>query len=156
MKTVYIALGSNLDKPLEQLKQAVESLKIFAINFEISPFYTSKPVGPQDQPDYINAVAKFDTDLSALALLDKLQSIENAQGRVRGRRWGARTLDLDILLYGEEQIQNDRLTVPHIEMKNRAFVIVPMYDLCPDLVLPSGEKLVEIYQQFEEHQMRAF
>ena len=156
MKTVYIALGSNLDNPLEQLKQAVESLKTFATNFEVSPFYGSKPVGPQDQPDYVNAVAKFETDLSALALLDKLQSIENAQGRVRVRRWGERTLDLDIILYGDERIQNERLTVPHIEMKNREFVIVPMYDLTPDLVLPSGEKLAEIYQQFKHHQMMAF
>ena len=156
MKTVYIALGSNLDNPLEQLKQAVESLKTFATDFEISPFYGSKPVGPQDQPDYVNAVAKFNTDLTALALLDKLQQIENQQGRVRIRRWGERTLDLDIILYGEEQIQNERLTVPHIEMQNREFVIVPMYDLSPDLVLPSGQKLADIYQQFKHHQMVTF
>ncbi len=88
MQTVYIALGSNLENPLEQLKQAVEKLKKFANEFEISPFYGSKPVGPQDQPDYVNAVAKFSTDLSPTALLDKLQSIENEQGRVRVRRWG--------------------------------------------------------------------
>ncbi|KIE93183.1 putative 2-amino-4-hydroxy-6-hydroxymethyldihydropteridine pyrophosphokinase [Actinobacillus pleuropneumoniae] len=156
MKTVYIALGSNLDNPLAQVKQAVESLKTFAINFEISPFYGSKPVGPQDQPDYVNAVAKFDTDLTALELLDKLQSIENAQGRVRIRRWGERTLDLDIILYGDERIHSERLTVPHIEMQNREFVIVPMYDLNPDLVLPSGQKLAEIYQRFKHHQMATF
>ena len=151
MKTVYVALGSNLNDPLNQLKQAVQSLQTFAINFEVSPFYGSKPVGPQDQPDYVNAVAKFETNLSALELLDKLQ-----QGRVRLRRWGERTLDLDIILYGNEQIQNERLTVPHIEMQNREFVIVPMYDLSPDLVLPSGQKLVEIYQRFKDHQMVVF
>lgn len=156
MKTVYIALGSNLNNPLEQLKQAVEILKSFAVNFEISPFYGSKPVGPQDQPDYVNAVAKFDTELSAEALLDKLQSIENQQGRVRIRRWGERTLDLDILLYGNEQIHTDRLTIPHIEMKNREFVIVPLFDLSPDLVLPTEEKLADIYQQFKNHQMAVF
>lgn len=156
MKTVYIALGSNLNNPLEQLKQAAEILKSFAVNFEISPFYGSKPVGPQDQPDYVNAVAKFDTELSAEALLDKLQSIENQQGRVRIRRWGERTLDLDILLYGNEQIHTDRLTIPHIEMKNREFVIVPLFDLSPDLVLPTGEKLADIYQQFKNHQMAVF
>ena len=77
LKTVYVALGSNLDNPLEQLKQAVESLKTFAIDFEVSPFYGSKPLGPQDQPDYVNAVAKFKTDLAALDLLDRLQQIEN-------------------------------------------------------------------------------
>lgn len=156
MKTVYIALGSNLNNPLEQLKQAVENLKKFAINLKVSPFYGSKPVGPQDQPDYVNAVAKFETELSPIELLDKLQSIENQQGRVRLRRWGERTLDLDIVLYGNEQIHSKRLIVPHIKMKNREFVIVPMYDLTPDLSLPSGEKLADIYQQFKDHQMAIF
>ncbi|MEN2840334.1 2-amino-4-hydroxy-6-hydroxymethyldihydropteridine pyrophosphokinase [Mannheimia haemolytica] len=156
MQTVYIALGSNLENPLEQLKQAVEKLKKFANEFEISPFYGSKPVGPQDQPDYVNAVAKFSTDLSPTALLDKLQSIESEQGRVRVRRWGERTLDLDIILYGNQQIQTERLNVPHIEMKNREFVIVPMFDLTPDLVLPTGEKLADIYAQFKDHQMIIF
>lgn len=156
MKTVYVALGSNLNDPLNQLKQAVKSLQEFAINFEVSPFYGSKPVGPQDQPDYVNAVAKFETNLTALELLDKLQHIENHQGRVRLRRWGERTLDLDLILYGNEQIQNERLTVPHIEMKNREFVIVPMFDLSPELVLPSGEKLAEIYVQYQHHQMAVF
>ena len=156
LKTVYVALGSNLDNPLEQLKQAVESLKTFAIDFEISPFYGSKPLGPQDQPDYVNAVAKFKTDLAALDLLDRLQQIEHQQGRVRLRRWGERTLDLDLLLYGNEQIQNERLTVPHIEMKNREFVIVPLYDLSPELILPQGEKLEDLYQMFKNHQMVTF
>ncbi|EER48197.1 2-amino-4-hydroxy-6- hydroxymethyldihydropteridine pyrophosphokinase [Actinobacillus minor NM305] len=156
LKTVYVALGSNLDNPLEQLKQAVESLKTFAIDFEVSPFYGSKPLGPQDQPDYVNAVAKFKTDLAALDLLDRLQQIENQQGRVRLRRWGERTLDLDLLLYGNEQIQNERLTVPHIEMKNREFVIVPLYDLSPELLLPQGEKLEDLYQIFKNHQMVTF
>lgn len=156
LKTVYVALGSNLDNPLEQLKQAVESLKTFAIDFEISPFYGSKPLGPQDQPDYVNAVAKFKTDLAALDLLDRLQQIENQQGRVRLRRWGERTLDLDLLLYGNEQIQNERLTVPHIEMENREFVIVPLYDLSPELILPQGEKLEDLYQIFKNHQMVTF
>ena len=104
----------------------------------------------------MNAVAKFETNLTALELLDKLQHIENSQGRVRLRRWGERTLDLDLILYSDEQIQNERLTVPHIEMQNREFVIVPMYDLSPDLVLPSGQKLAEIYQRFKDHQMVVF
>lgn len=153
MKTVYIALGSNLNNPLEQLKQAVFFLRKFANNVEISPFYGSKPIGPQDQPDYVNAVVKMETELGALELLDELQRIENRQGRVRLRRWGERTLDLDILLYGNERIDDERLTVPHIEMKNREFVIVPLYDLSPDLVLPNGEKLAEIYRKFKDHRM---
>lgn len=156
METVYVALGSNLESPLTQLKQAVISLQKFAYNLEISPFYGSKPLGPQDQPDYVNAVVKFDTDLTALALLDRLQQIENEQGRVRLRRWGERTLDLDILLYGNQHIENERLTIPHYDMQNREFVIVPLYDLSPNLQLPNGEKLVNLYYQFANHKMTIF
>ena len=133
MVRVYIALGSNLNNPLNQLEQAVKSLQDFAKDLQVSPFYGSKPHGPQDQPDYVNAVATFTTELSAEALLDKLQSIEQQQGRVRLR-----------------------LTVPHIEMKNREFVIVPLYDLAPDLLLPNGEKLADIYSLFQDHQMVCF
>lgn len=153
MQTVYVALGSNLETPLAQLKQAVISIEKFAKNVVVSPFYGSKPLGPQDQPDYVNAVVKFDTDLAPLALLDKLQSIENEQGRVRLRRWGERTLDLDILLYGDQTIQSERLTVPHYDMQNREFVIVPLYDIAPVLVLPTGESLEQLYQRFNTHQM---
>ncbi|MDG6881940.1 2-amino-4-hydroxy-6-hydroxymethyldihydropteridinepyrophosphokinase [Phocoenobacter uteri] len=155
MTKVYIALGSNLNNPLDQLHQAVKFLQHFA-NFQISSFYGSKPLGPQDQPDYVNAVASFDTDLSPLELLDYLQDIENQQGRVRLRRWGERTLDLDILLFGKNIIKNDRLIVPHYDMHNREFVIVPLYELNPDLILPNGESLKALYQQFENHQMVTF
>lgn len=156
MQTVYVALGSNLENPLAQLKQAVISIEKFAKNVVVSPFYGSKPLGPQDQPDYVNAVVKFDTDLAPLALLDKLQSIENEQGRVRLRRWGERTLDLDILLYSNEIIQNERLTVPHYDMQNREFVIIPLYQLTPELVLPTGEPLEQLYQRFKGHNMAVF
>ncbi len=155
MQTVYIALGSNLNNPLDQLHQAVKSLQHFA-NFKISSFYGSKPLGPQDQPDYVNAVACFDTNLSPLELLDYLQDIENQQGRVRLRRWGERTLDLDILLFGENIIKNARLTVPHYDMHNREFVIVPLYELNPDLILPNGKPLEVLYQSFENHRMVTF
>lgn len=153
MTTVYIALGSNLAAPLTQLKQAVETLQKLAKNLAVSPFYGSKPLGPQDQPDYVNAVARFETDLSPLDLLDALQAIENAQGRVRLRRWGERTLDLDILLYGDAEIQSERLTIPHYDMHNREFVIVPLYDLNPDLVLPNGTSIAALYSDFKNHQM---
>lgn len=156
MQTVYVALGSNLENPLAQLKQAVISIEKFAKNVVVSPFYGSKPLGPQDQPDYVNAVVKFDTELAPLALLDKLQSIENEQGRVRLRRWGERTLDLDILLYGNEIIQSERLTVPHYDMQNREFVIIPLYQLTPELVLPTGEPLEQLYQHFKGHNMAVF
>lgn len=153
MPSVYIALGSNLANPVAQLEQAVVSLQKFAKEMSVSAFYGSKPLGPQDQPDYVNAVAKFDTELTALTLLDRLQQIENEQGRVRLRRWGERTLDLDILLYGNEQISSERLTVPHYDMTNREFVIVPLYELNPDLILPDGTPLRSLYQQFQDHQM---
>lgn len=156
METVYIALGSNLENPLDQLKQAVRSLEKLAKKVDVSPFYGSKPLGPQDQPDYVNAVAKFETDLTAIALLNALQNIENEQGRVRLRRWGERTLDLDMLLYGNQQIQTERLTVPHYDMHNREFVIVPLYDLAPDLVLPNGTRIADLYQHFKDHQMVTF
>lgn len=153
MTTVYIALGSNLANPVAQLEQAVASLQQFAKALSISAFYGSKPLGPQDQPDYVNAVAKFETDLTAFELLDRLQQIENAQGRVRARRWGERTLDLDLLLYGDEQINTERLTVPHYDMANREFVIVPLYELTPHLVLPDGTPLLSLYIRFQHHQM---
>lgn len=153
MTTVYVALGSNLANPVVQLEQAVASLQQFAKALNVSAFYGSKPLGPQDQPDYVNAVAKFETDLTAFELLDRLQQIENAQGRVRARRWGERTLDLDLLLYGDEQINTERLTVPHYDMANREFVIVPLYELTPHLVLPDGTPLRSLHTQFQHHQM---
>ncbi len=156
MATVYVALGSNLDDPLGQLRQAVDSLKKFAKYLKVSPFYGSKPLGPQDQPDYVNAVVKFETELEPLVLLDTLQAIENQQGRVRLRRWGERTLDLDILLYDNVQLQTERLTLPHYDMHNREFVIVPLYDLSPELILPDGTPVTELYQQFKHHQMVVF
>ncbi|MDP8080308.1 2-amino-4-hydroxy-6-hydroxymethyldihydropteridine diphosphokinase [Phocoenobacter skyensis] len=152
MTKVYIALGSNLNNPLVQLKQAVRSLQKFA-NFKISSFYTSQPLGPQDQPDYINAVASFETDLSPLELLDYLQNIENQQGRVRLRRWGERTLDLDILLFGKKVITSDRLIVPHYDMHHREFVIVPLYELDPKLILPNEVTLESLYTKFQDHKM---
>lgn len=131
MKDVFIGLGSNLDEPLSQLKRSVESLKkINGLTFVgISDFYRSAPMGPQDQPDYINAVVKMSTELAAEKLLDELQYIENEQGRVRKQHWGARTLDLDILLYGNDEINTERLTVPHSGISQRNFVLYPLRDL---------------------------
>lgn len=156
MITAYIALGSNLNTPIEQLNSALNAIENLPQTklLAVSSFYQSKPLGPQDQPDYVNAVAKIETALSALDLLDALQRIENEQGRVRLRRWGERTLDLDILLYGNEMIQHERLTVPHYDMHNREFVIVPLAEISPDLVLPNGTKLAELAGQFTHHEMK--
>ncbi|BFU59544.1 MULTISPECIES: 2-amino-4-hydroxy-6-hydroxymethyldihydropteridine diphosphokinase [Rodentibacter] len=156
MNTVYIALGSNLNTPVEQLNNALKAIDNLAQTnlIAVSSFYQSKPLGPQDQPDYVNAVAKIETQLAPLTLLDELQRIENKQGRVRLRRWGERTLDLDILLYGNESIQNERLTVPHYDMHNREFVIVPLLEIAPDLTLPNGLHLSVLADNFLRHQMK--
>lgn len=147
---VYIGIGSNLNNPLNNAKQAIKALKeLEQCHFiAASSLYGSAPMGPQDQPDYINAVAKIETDLSAEQLLKALQKIEQTQGRERkAERWGPRTLDLDILLYGQEQIQTEQLSVPHYGMKERDFVLFPLAEIEPDLVLPCGSKLQDLLQQ---------
>lgn len=124
----YIGLGSNLGDSQQILIEAVHKLATLG-EVKTSKLYQSPPMGPQDQPNYLNAVASLVTDLAPLALLDELQRFEQASGRVRLRRWGERTLDLDLLIYGQEHIQNDRLTVPHVGMLERDFVLVPLLDL---------------------------
>ncbi|PID45756.1 MAG: 2-amino-4-hydroxy-6-hydroxymethyldihydropteridine diphosphokinase [Proteobacteria bacterium] len=142
----YIGLGSNLGDSEETLTAAIAVLADHASirNLSISSFYQSKPHGPQDQPDYTNAVAGFETCLAAEPLLDLLQSIETQHGRVRsGEQWTARTLDLDILLFGQQQIETARLQVPHPWMKSREFVLYPLYELEPALCFPDGSTLAE-------------
>ena len=136
-----MGLGSNLDNPIEQIKKALQALKLLPnTHLKIhSALYKTKPLGSQNQPNYINAVAMLVTELSPLILLDHLQAIENKQGRVRGaERWGPRTLDLDMLLYDNLELQQDRLTLPHPGLYERDFVLYPLYDCSPDLILPNG------------------
>ncbi len=150
MIRVYIALGSNLAKPLDQVNCALEALAHLPRTrlVQTSSLYRSKPLGPQDQPDFLNAVVALDTQLPAHELLDGTQSIELNQGRVRkAERWGPRTLDLDMLLYGNEVITTDRLTVPHYDMKNREFMLYPLAEIAPDLVFPDGETLQELLKR---------
>lgn len=129
MTTVtYIGLGSNLGDSRQILLEAVQKLATLG-TVKTSRLYQSPPMGPQDQPNYLNAVAQLETDLAPLVLLDELQRFEQESGRVRLRRWGERTLDLDLLIYGQEQIQNDRLTVPHVGLFERDFVVIPLLDL---------------------------
>ena len=141
MTLAYIAIGSNLASPLEQVNAAVEALgeipqsRIVAV----SSFYRTPPLGPQDQPDYLNAAVVLETELGPEALLDNTQRIELQQGRVRkAERWGPRTLDLDIMLFGHETINTERLTVPHYDMKNRGFMLWPLFEVAPDLIFPDG------------------
>lgn len=147
MSICYIALGSNLGDPFAQANQAIRALQQLPQSkvIDVSPFYRSKPLGPQDQNDYLNAVIKMHTTLSPIALLDQLQAIEQSQGRVRKEnRWGARTLDLDILLYDDLVIDSERLTIPHYHMKLREFVLYPLFDIEPQLILPDNEKLLDL------------
>lgn len=145
MNEAFIGLGSNLNTPMEQLQQAISQLKQHAeiTQVTLSKFYSSKPVGPQDQPDYVNAVAIITTSLAPIPLLDALQAIENSQHRVRERHWGPRTLDLDLLRYNNDKIDMDRLTVPHPFMLERGFVIKPMADLAPNMRLHNGKTVIE-------------
>ena len=140
MTRVFIGLGSNLDEPVDQLKRSIGQLnQLHEVQVNaVSSFYKSKPMGPQDQPDFVNAVVELETGLSAEKLLDELQYIEHSQGRVRSLHWGPRTLDLDILLYGDEMIKTDRLTVPHAGIAQRNFVLVPLADIVGmDFKLPN-------------------
>lgn len=144
MTRVFVALGSNLAQPLQQVRAALTALDNVPLTrvSKCSSFYRSRPLGPQDQPDYLNAVVALETDLSAEQLLDHTQAIELEQGRERkAHRWGPRTLDLDILLFGDAVIDTARLTVPHYDMKNREFMLYPLAEIAPDLVFPDGESL---------------
>jgi len=146
MERVYIGLGSNLADPAEQLRSAVAALEQLPHTrvVGVSAFYQSDSLLP-GQPRYTNAVAALDTDLAPLALLDALQAIENDQGRERLERWGPRTLDLDILLFGDRLIDEPRLKVPHYQMQERAFVLYPLAELAPqDLRLADGRTLADL------------
>mgnify|MGYP006101400725 CR=1 FL=1 len=149
MVNAYIGLGSNLDNPKDHIKRAIEDLQqLPQSQLQLtSKLYLSKPLGPQDQDNFINAVVMLTTSLEPLDLLDQLQTIEQSHQRVRSRHWGPRTLDLDLLLFGNQKILNSRLTVPHAEINKRDFVIGPLYELCPELVLPNGTKIQDLLQQ---------
>ncbi|REG82452.1 2-amino-4-hydroxy-6-hydroxymethyldihydropteridine diphosphokinase [Marinomonas pollencensis] len=151
MKLAYIGLGSNLANPIAQMNSAIEQLSTHPdlVDFRVSALYSSKPVGPQDQPDYVNSVAALRTQLTPIELLDLLQSIEQDHQRVRERHWGPRTLDLDLLLYNNETIDLPRLTVPHPYMLERGFVIRPLMDLAPEMLLTNGKTVTEHLRQLD-------
>ncbi len=144
----WIGLGSNLEDPLAQVSTALQELKLLPDTTLAarSSLYRSDPVGPPGQPDYINAVAALDTRLEPEALLDALQAIEQMHQRVRKIHWGPRTLDLDLLLYGDQVISTPRLTVPHAYMTERNFVLWPLAELAPELILPDGRSLNTLLQ----------
>ncbi|MFW6754455.1 2-amino-4-hydroxy-6-hydroxymethyldihydropteridine diphosphokinase [Pseudomonas glycinae] len=146
MERIYIGMGSNLADPAEQLRSAVDALGQLPDTelVGVSAFYQSDSLLP-GQPRYTNAVAALDSALAPLDLLDALQAIENDQGRERLERWGPRTLDLDILLFGDRLIDEPRLKVPHYHMQERAFVLYPLAELAPDdLRLADGRTLADL------------
>jgi 2-amino-4-hydroxy-6-hydroxymethyldihydropteridine diphosphokinase len=134
----YIGLGSNLNNPKQQIKDALialnstQDVKVVAL----SSLYQSKPIDDSEQPDYINAVCQVDTHLTALELLYVCQGIETKQHRIREKKWGARTIDLDIILYGVQVVASKQLIIPHPEMMNRPFVLIPLSELESDLKVP--------------------
>jgi len=148
LSRAYVGLGSNLQAPAEQVRAGLKELGALPDTRlgPVSALYRSPPMGPPDQPDYINAVAALDTTLAPLNLLEHLQAIEAAHGRVRGRHWGPRTLDLDLLLYGDLELREDRLTVPHPGMHERAFVLYPLAEIAPQLRIPGRGALQDLLQ----------
>ena len=134
----FVALGANLGNPAQQVAAGVEALAMLPNTrlAAVSPFYRSAPVGYAGQPHFVNAVAKIETALAPRELLDALLAIERNFGRIRDVKNGPRTLDLDIALYGDSQVSEPGLEIPHPRMRERAFVLVPLADIDPDQVVP--------------------
>lgn len=149
---VAVGLGSNLDNPDQQLLQACKTLSSSPLvkGFRCSGFFYSKPQGPQDQPDFVNAVCRFSTSLPPQDLLDWLQQIEQQQGRVKYRHWGERLIDLDILLYGDQLIQKPGLVIPHRHLSERDFVLVPLAEIWSDVVIPGMGGVQTLLSQLEQ------
>ena len=154
MSLCYIGIGSNvsgiLGSPLETVCQAVELVNQLQQVRVVSQskWYGSKAVGPGSQLDYVNGVILVETRLTPLDLLGELQTIEKSSGRVRNERWGPRTLDLDILFFGDTEIHEPSLTLPHPRIMERPFVVFPLHDLNPSLQLPCGEKVSDLKNAF--------
>ncbi len=146
----FIGLGANLDDPAAQITIALRALAALPHSrlLRCSSLYGSKPLGPQDQPDYMNAVAELETSLEPLALLDALQAQEREQGRIKRRHWGERCIDLDLLLYGDLTMRSERLNIPHHEMHKRSFVLLPLAEIAADLHLPDGRAIAGLTPEF--------
>ena len=144
---VFVGLGSNLDNPVSQIRAAFSNLtQIRNTSLEKCSSLFSGPAmgGQKNQADYINAVAMLTTTLPPLDLLGALQENETLQGRIHGERWGPRIIDLDLLIYGARTIDEENLSVPHVGVAERAFVLVPLFELDPELVVPNLGKVSEL------------
>jgi len=145
---VFVGVGSNLDDPVAQVLNAFVALELFpGIEVRaVSGLYSNPPMGPQDQPDYVNAVAEIRTALSPQYVLQALLKIEKDAGRDRSKaeRWGPRVLDLDLLIYGDMRVQDDNLTVPHAGISERNFVLLPLQQIAPDLEIVGAGRVDEL------------
>lgn len=153
----YIGLGSNLHNPELQIMDAFCELEELANTrvLERSGLYRSKPMGPDGQPEFINAVVKISTSISANELLTALQNIEDRHQRQRDvQRWGPRTLDLDILLYGELVLDTDRLQIPHSGIAEREFVLIPLQEIEADLIIPGKGSLKKLVEQLPQSELQ--
>lgn len=158
MKLVaYIGIGSNLDDPVRQVQEALDELDAIpdSVLLAQSSLYSSKPMGPVEQPDYVNAVAALDTLLSAEDLLAELRRIEDRQGRERrAEKWGPRVIDLDLLLYGKKTINSGDLVVPHPGLHERDFVIIPLGEIAGNLNIPGRGYLAGFINHVENHSVK--
>lgn len=153
----FVALGSNLEDPVRQLGRAFEALAELPDTRLVSesPMYRNQAVGPEPQPAYVNAVAKIDTGLNPHALLDALQKTEISLGRAPNRaRWAPRIIDLDLLIYDDLEIRDERLTVPHPEICRRRFVLLPLSDIAPDLIVPGCGPVDDLLSRAPRHDMQ--
>jgi len=146
MTAGFIGVGSNLDDPCGQVERAIELLDEIPGTELVarSSMYLSSPFGPVEQPDFVNAVAKLHTSLEASVLLQHLQEIERTQGRIAGMRWGPRVIDLDLLVFGDEVIDEPQLRVPHAGITERNFVLLPLQEIAPELVIPGLGRVADI------------
>ncbi|MFT5084671.1 MAG: 2-amino-4-hydroxy-6-hydroxymethyldihydropteridine diphosphokinase [Lentisphaeria bacterium] len=152
-ENVYIGMGSNLDNPLNRIVRAYQTI---AAHEQLSlkacsHWYTSEALGPSGQPDYVNGAVLVQTKLNPELVLDLLQAIEAEHGRQRSVRWGARTLDLDILLYGSKHVLTERLTIPHCQLRVRNFVLQPLMDIDKHLLLPDGTAIATLLTKVGTH-----
>ena len=138
-KTAYLALGANVGDRRANLRAALRLLDAGGCRVtKASSLYSTRPVGVEDQPDFLNAVIEVSTTLSPVDLLDLCNAIENEMGRQRTIRWGPRVIDIDILLYEGAAVDSDGLTIPHPRMMERSFVLVPLAEIAPDALVPGG------------------
>ena len=148
VRGIYIGLGSNINDPCLQIKKAVSALGELADTEVLSNsgYFKSKPMGPEDQPDYINAVVEIETLLNPVQLLESCQQIERQQGRIKQRHWGERSIDLDILLFADQEIETESLVVPHPGICQRDFVYMPLLKINPELKIPGKGTLKVIVE----------